>query len=241
MLRESTTNRAAGSALMLGIVLSVVVGALAPGFLIVDPVDPADFVAGVEAARDNAGLAHVTSLVVIFATVLTAFGVGSLLRVKRVPGLADMALRFGVGITLFADGLYIVTMGMRHMVTHTALHGVSPGAAQELNAEMALAVFTANAGILFGQVNISAFASLVLGLAVAARFDEFNLFKLAGYGLAATGVARVISLVLLEHLHNVDFGILALALNVLIFLGAVWAFTVGYGIFRGRSELVPEP
>ena len=49
-----------------------------------------------------------------------------------------------------------------------------------------------------------------------------------------------INLALIQHLQGADFGILISASNVLVFLGAIWLFIIGYGIFHGERELVPE-
>ena len=95
-------------------------------------------------------------------------------------------------------------------------------------------------GVHFGFITLGAVSSLLVGLAVAVRFHEFNLFVIAGYAYAAKGVAEVINLTLIQHLHDVDFGVLASVNNGLLLLGGVWLFIIGYGIFRGRRKLAPE-
>ncbi len=90
--------------------------------------------------------AHALTLTVIVAIVLQVFGLYSLLRIKRVPGLADSALRFALTATMFAWGIYIIAMGMRHVVLHIATHGISLSLGDAANEEIALTVYSAHIG-----------------------------------------------------------------------------------------------
>ena len=95
-------------------------------------------------------------------------------------------------------------------------------------------------GVHFGFIALGAVSGLLVGLAVAVRFQGLNIFVIAGYAYAAKGVAEVVNLTLIQHLHDVDFGVLTTVSDGLLFLGGVWLFIIGYGIFRGRRELTPE-
>ncbi len=48
------------------------------------------------------------------------------------------------------------------------------------------------------------------------------------------------NLALIQHLHDVDFGVIAAVSSGLLYLGGVWLFIIGVGIFRGEKELVLE-
>ena len=225
---------------MAGVVLTFIASIFSPGGLIIDSVDQSDFAAALETFATSDSLTHVTGILIMLSIVLMAFGLAALLRLPHKNGLADFALRFGVGITLFAWGIYIIEMGMRHMAVHIVTHGVGAGMDAMARADLALAVLSAMVGVHFGFIALGAVSSFLVGLAVAVRFHEFNIFVIAGYAYAAKGVAEVINLTLIQHLHDVDFGVLASVSNGLLFLGGVWLFIIGYGIFRGRRELTPE-
>ena len=233
-------NRVGGLSLMIGIILAFIAAAFYPGALIVDAVDQADFAAVIAAMTDSDSLAHVLTLTMILAIMLQAFGLYSLLRVQRAPGIVDSALRLAVAATMFAWGIYIIAMGMRHVVLHIATHGISISMGDAANEDMALAVYSAHVGALYGFIAIGAVTSFILGLAVAARFKSMNIYRIAGYGLALKGVAEVFNLALIQHLHDVDFGVIAAVASGLLYLGGVWLFIIGFGIFRGEKELVPE-
>ena len=63
-----------------------------------------------------------------------------------------------------------------------------------------------------------------------------NICRIAGYGLALKGVAEVFNLVLIQHLRNVDFGLIGAVASGLLYLGGVWLFIIGYGIFRSEKD-----
>ena len=191
---------------MAGVVLTFIASIFSPGGLIIDSVDQSDFAAALETFAASDSLTHVTGILVMLSIVLMAFGLAALLRLPHKNGLADFALRFGVGITLFAWGIYIIEMGMRHMAVHIVTHGVGAGMDAMARADLALAVLSAMVGVHFGFIALGAVSSFLVGLAVAVRFHEFNIFVIAGYAYAAKGVAEVINLTLIQHLHDVDSG-----------------------------------
>ena len=73
-------------------------------------------------------------------------------------------------------------------------------------------------------------------MALAARFSGINIYHIAGYGLALKGVAEVFNLAPIQHLHNVHFGLIGTVASGLLYLGGVWLFIIGYGIFRGEKD-----
>ena len=101
-------------------------------------------------------------------------------------------------------------------------------------------IVSAMVGVHYAFIALGAVSSVLIGLGIGIRFHELNLYVIAGYGFAAKGVAEIINLALIQHLQGADFGILISASNILVFLGAIWLFIIGYGIFHGERELVPE-
>ena len=99
----------------------------------------------------------------ILAIVLQAFGLYSLLRVQRAPGIEDSTLRFAVMATMFALGIYIIAMGMRHVVLNIATHGISLSLGDAANEEIPLTMYSAHIGVLYGFIGIGAVTSLILG------------------------------------------------------------------------------
>ena len=239
-MNSLSTSQIAGLALMVGMILVFIATLFSPGGVLIDSVQQSDFLALLNVWKESDSLTHVTGIITMLGIILMAFGLWSLLRLPRKPGLADMALRVGVGITIFAWGIYIIEMGMRHMAIHVITHGVYPGMDQATRDDVGLTLLAATVGVHFGFLALGSVASILVGLGVAVRFQEFNLFVLAGYGLALKGVAEVINLVLIQHLHDVDFGVLLSISNILLSLGGVWLIIIGYGIFHGKRELAPE-
>lgn len=150
-----------------------------------------------------------------------------------------MALRFGVLATISAWIVLIAALGMRHMIVHVLTHGIEPNMSEAARLDVGLTLYAAHVGVIFGFLALSAIASLIVGPALASRFRDMMDIRVAGYGIAATGVGGVINLVLIEHLHDVDFGTLATVSTALLSLGGLWMIIVGIGIFRGRGAFNP--
>ena len=84
----------------------------------------------------------------IVAIVLQAFGLYSLLRIQRAPGIADSALRFAVTTSMFAWGIYIIAVGMRHVLLHIVTHGIALSLGDAADGEIELAAYLAHVGVL---------------------------------------------------------------------------------------------
>ena len=150
-----------------------------------------------------------------------------------------MALRFGVLATISAWAVLIIAMGIRHMVVHVLTHGIEPAMPEADRLDVGLTLYAAHVGVIFGFFALSAIGSFIVGLALAVRFRGAVHIRVAGYGIVAAGIGQVINLVLIQHLHDVDFGVVGTLSTVLLGLGGLWLFIVGYGIFRGHGELDP--
>ena len=158
-----TGSKAAGLALMVGVILSIVASLLYPGGVLIDPVDQTDFPKAIEVMSDNASLTHAMTLAMILAMLLEAFGALALFRLLgRQESLADAALRFGLVGIVFNWGVFIVQLGTRHMVVHITQHGIGSGTAQEMQAQLqdfAVAVYSAG-GALHVAVPVRLFGCL---------------------------------------------------------------------------------
>ncbi|MCY4583502.1 MAG: hypothetical protein OXE50_12020 [Chloroflexi bacterium] len=239
-----TVNKAAGSALMTGVLLWFTVSVLSPGAISDELVEQGDFFRQqLLPWVENSGLTHVMTMLTMLSAALQAFGFYYLLRLPRQPGVADFALRFGVLATISGWVVLIIAMGIRHMIVHVLTHGIEPAMPEAARLDVGLTLYAAHVGVIFGFFALGAIGSFIVGLALAARFRGLLHIRVAGYGIVATGIGQVINLVFIEHLHDVDFGVLATASTVLLGLGGLWLFIVGYGIFRGHGEFtrIPDP
>ena len=175
---------------------------------------------------------------------LEAFGALALFRLLgRQESLADAALRFGLVGIVFSWGVFIVQLGTRHMVVHITQHGIGSGTAQEMQAQLqdfAVAVYSAGGALHVAFLSVSSVASVLLGLGLASRFGAMSIFKAAAYGLVLVGALSLLNLVIAQHIHGIDIGLLALIINGILMIGAVCYFILGLGMYQGRSELVPE-
>lgn len=224
---------------MVGVAALAVVSAFYPGGPVIETVDQGNFPDAIAAMSANAGLAHVTTLIMVVAVLLESYGLLSLFRVSRQRGsLADSILVFGLVTTLFCLAVFLLELGMRHMVVHVTQHGVGPGTEAQLQ-DLALAVHTGMGGLHFAFLSLYPFGSIFLGIGLAARFRAMNVYKAALYGMVITGLIGVFNLVIVQHMHDLELGLIAVISNSVLSISCIWLFIIGWGIYRGRSELVP--
>ena len=237
-------TKGAGLALMAGWALALVASLFFPGAILVVPVDGTDFARAINVMADYASLAHVTTFLVIVAMLLHGYGLLGLYRLPNRQGsLATPALRFGIIASLFGWGIFIIAMGKRHMIVHLMQRAMDAGTSPEMQAEfetLAVATYADMAGIILAFLTIYPFASSLVGLALAARFSGMNIYRLAAYGLVVIGVGGLVNFFVVQHAPSVDIVVLLQINNTLLLIGGVCLALVGLGMYRGRSELVPE-
>ena len=227
-------------ALIAGVILTIIASLLFPGGPLIDSVDQGDFPASIAVMSDSGTITHVPTLALIIGTLLEGYALLAFFRLLgRKGSLADSALRFGLVASLFGWGVFIVGMGMRHMVVHVTQHGVGAGASPDLDG-LALTIYTAMAGMHFAFLAVYPFAAMLFGLGLAPRFQTMNAFKLASYGMVLVGAVGLINIVLVQHIHDVDVGLFALISNSFLMLGAVFFLILGVGMYQGRSEFTGE-
>ena len=83
-------------------------------------------------------------------------------------------------------------------------------------------------------------ASIATGLGLAKRFTSFNVYKGAAYVMAAAGLVGLANF--LFALTAPDLGIQSLLFvnNAALYVGGITFLVIGYGMYRGRSELAEE-
>lgn len=230
-------TRYGGLALMVGVVLTVVASLLHPGNALISPVDQTDFPAAIAVMGDYANLTQAVTTVSVVGMLLHIFAFYVLYgAVKEQGGLCGAALRFGIIVSIIEWSILIVTLGMRHMVTHLMQRSelAADGAAF---ADSALAVQTTQIAVAFGFMLFFPFASILVGWGLASRFPTMNLFKAASYVLVAIGLFGLGVFMLALHAPGRDLGTLFSVANSVLFVGSICLFIIGLGMYQGRSGL----
>lgn len=237
------TNKLAGKALILGVLLLLAGILFNPGGPIVGSVDQTDFVATVDVLAEYAPLSHTMTLLMIFGTLMMAYGVIPLFRLtgsRRT--LAGLALWTGLIGMIIAWAVFIMQMATNHMVIHIMEKGIGAGTGsgqQAILQNLSLAVFSMGGALHIAFLSISCVASVLMGLGIASRFAETNLFKLAAHGLTLVGVLLLLNLLVVQH-FDIDIRVLVLISSGSLFLGMVCYLVLGIALFQGRQELLPD-
>ena len=236
------STRSAGIALMAGIVLGFLSSAFYPGGALIDSVEQSDFLAVIGVWADNSNLIHTLTFTFIVAMLLEAYGFLGLFRlIGKQGGFANAALLFGLLTSLFTWGVFIVGMGMRHIIIHIMQHelGASPETEQDL-AVLAVTVYTAMAGVHFAFLAVSPIATMFTGLGLAPRFEEMNIYRLAPYGLILSGLAGIVHFTVFQQFQNLDLTQFAWISAILLLISSVCLLIVGLGMARNRYEFTGE-
>ena len=234
---NAPATRMGGLALMVGIVLNVLASIIHPGFVI-DPVDQTDFVLAIQTMGNNASLAHMSTMMTAMGMLLHVYGFSTLLRLSRMPGWGGSALRFGIVVSIFGWGIFIVAMGMRHLIIHLMQRAADAEPAIEAGLEgLALNTFAAMAGVVLTLIITYPFGSALSGLGLARRFTSGNIYRLASHGLVVVGIAGFVNFLIVQHAPGIDPASLLLINTVLLWIGSVSLFIIGWGMYQGQSEL----
>ncbi len=233
-----TANSAAGWSLIIAVVLGLVGSLFTPGGLLIDPVDPANFVEAAGVLGDNAPLAQYVTFLFVISVVLYWFGLNSLRRAFSGSSLMDRVSGFALNIFLVGYAFLIVELSIRHILIHVLEHGVGGTAAEER--AMATTLFAAAGGLHFAFLYVTSIGSAIFGSGLARRCAGTSIFKLAAWGLALTGVLSFIVLMIAEHVPAIDLHGVVVFSNVVLLFGSICILVIGFGIMQGRQEFVGE-
>ena len=233
-----TLNSAAGWSLILAVVIGLIGSLLTPGGLLIDPADSASFAEAAAVLGDNGGLAQVVTLLFVISVLLYWFGLHSLNRAFSGGSVMDRVSRFALNVFLVGYAFLIVELSLRHVLTHVLEHGVGSSAAEEK--AMATTLFAASAGIHFAFLYVTSIGSAIFGYALARRSPDMSIYKLAGLGLALTGLLSFVALMIAEHVAAIDLHGVAVFSNIVLFFGSLCILVIGVGIMNGRQEFVGE-
>lgn len=237
------STRTGGLALALGVVLALVGSALFPGGPLVDGVDQTDFEASVGALAANPDLAHATTLVVIVGMLLHAYGFLALFALGRGnQGFMGPGLRFGLILSLFAWGVFAVSQGKRIMVIHLMQRAdvAETDASRSVFEAAALNGHTEMIGLLIGFMIFFPFATMLVGLGLAPRFEGMDLLKAACYGFVVVGALAFVNFLWAMFIPDTNLEVHLVVHNLMSLVGSLCLLILGIGMYRGRSELQPD-
>ena len=234
-------NRAPGLAIVGGLALLMGALILYPGGWLVDATDSLDFQSTIDAMVENDHLSHAVLSAVILACLAISYGITSF---WRLTDSHDALLRFGVLLNLFHYGIYILTMGMRHMLVAIHQHqdaievdGVA-ASAEQIN-EYLVMLQASSGGLHYAFVIVSSMSGVVLGYALARRFDSMNVYAAACWVFCLAGVAGLLNVFIGQQASAAPEAFV-IASNFVLFVAAIALLVIGIGVTRNEPELVPE-
>ena len=237
-------TRIAGVSLIAGIVLMLIASLVSAGSAMGDSMDQTDVAGAIEAVSNNPDMTQLGLLLTILGLHLEAFGLLALFRLAgRQDGFSDMALRYGLIGILFSLGLFVVHLGGLQTVVYVMQNGLGEGTGPDAQPQIdaaATAAYMVVRSMDKAFLAVSSIASILLGLGMAAQFGNWNIFKIASYGLALVGVALVATLVSFLHIDVIDKGVVLLIDNGFLMIASLTYICFGVGMVLGRSEFVAD-
>ena len=238
------TIRYAGLALIAGVVLAFVAPIFMPGYALISPVDQTDFTAARDALGDSPVLAHWVTFISLISLLLMIFGfLGLYPLASRQGGLGGKLLQFGIIASFIEWSILIIAAGMRHFEIHlmqrSAMGEAGPPTPEEFEAA-ALAVHSDMIAITLAFVALYPLASITVGLGLANRFGSVDVYKGAAYVMAAAGIVGLVNFLFAMNAPDLGIQTLLLINNLALYVGGITFIVIGYGMYRGRSELAEE-
>lgn len=221
---------------MAGIVLAMVASTLHPGGLLIDPVDQTDFPVAIQAMADNARWAHLMTMFTALGMLLYIYGFATLFKLASPEG--SRILKFGIGTSMFGWAIFVIGMAMRHMTIHLMQRAEGADAAMRAGfEELALTTYVAMAGLVLTLIITYPFGSALTGIGLARRFGSRNIYSMASHGLTLVGIAGLVIFLLIQHATGIDPDSLLVVNTMVLWVGSVFLFIIGWGMYQGRSEL----
>ncbi len=237
-------TRVAGISLMAGVVVAFFPSLLTPGGWLVSPVDQTNYAETLEVLSRYPSLAHVTAMTAAISMLLYGYGLLGLWGLRPVPGSKfSSLLQYGIITSLFGWGIFLIAMGKRHMTVHLIQRSTEASGNPEMQRvlfDAALNGYADMAGLILAFLSIYPFASMMVGVGLAPRFQSMSIYKIASIGLFVIGAAGFINFVAAQHFPAIALDLLLGVNNSLLSVGALCLFIVGAGMYRLRRELLPD-
>lgn len=94
--------------------------------------------------------------------------------------------------------------------------------------------------VLLASVALYPLAPITVGLGMAKRFVSMNLYKGAGYVMAAAGALGVVNFLVAMNVPDLGLRTPFLLNSVALYVAGICLFILGFGMYKGRSELTEE-
>ncbi len=233
----------AGLSLMAGIILSFVGALFMPGNLI-NTVNPTDYHEAVQAMGDPAILAQWMTFISLVGTLFMVFGALGLYPLATSQGgLAGRLLQFGIIASVIEWSVLIIATGMRHFAIHL-LQRAELGDFGSMTAgdfaDGALVVHIAMIGITLTFMALFPLATLLTGIGLAGRFGSMDIYKIASYLLVLGGIVGLVNFIVAINAPEVGLDLLLYVNSVVLYIGGICLFIIGFGMYKGRSELTAD-
>ena len=242
--RTARLTRAAGMAFMVGVILTMIASVLYPGGFLIDYADQSDYAAAITALENNANLGHAVTTLSVVGMLLMAAGLLRLYTLPRVESVFSRPLlRFGIIVTMLEGSFVILGLGKRHLLIHLLQRGEGVGNSPEMAMEfeaLALSAYADMVGAFLTFLVVFPFASFLVGLGLASRFEGMDIYKIASYGLVLVGIVGMALILVAMHITGLDLALLLNINNMNLLVGAVCLFIIGLGMYQGRRELAVE-
>jgi len=218
-----SANKSGGLALMLAPVVTLILYFLQPGGTFIDPVDPSNGPAAIEAMISNAGLGKVVWVLIPIGLLWFLYGTLVLQSSIRANGNGDALSRMGVLFLLAGVIGWVIASGISLTITSSGLP-----------IDQAFAVhgslYAANIGISTVASIIAGLGFLYLALAVSTREDYNKELAI----VAAIGAAVAIIAAVLGGMNPSQLQAMNLVTGVTYLIHMVWLFTVGQKLAKGE-------
>lgn len=236
-----SSTKAPGVAIVGGLVILIVTLILYPGGWVIDAASSLDFQGTIDAMTENDNLSHALFFFVILASLSISFGIFSF---WKLGGSSDPLLGFAILVNLFHYGIFILTMGMRHMLVAIAQHGDGIEFRGAVPAEGVVDSYlvmlqASSGGLHYAFVIVSSVSGILLGLALARRFTSLNVTAMACWVFFLAGAAGLLNAFIGQQAEATP-ELFVIISNVVLFVAAVALLIIGIGVLRGEKELVPE-
>ena len=179
------------------------------------------------------------NFIMLVSMLLLIFGLLGLYPVaSRQAGLGGKLLRFGIIASVIEWSTIIIVIGMRFFEIHLMQRSNMPhdggGLLPADFAAAALAVHIILTAVLLASILLYPLASIMVGLGIASRFASTNLYKVAGYVMAAGGLLGLANL--LVAMNFPDAGI-----QNMFLINSIALYTAGVSPLHLRIRHVPRP
>ena len=228
---DAAEPRFTGLSLIIGRIVSLVAGLITPGRLLIEPVEALDLVGLNETLTNYPSLTHISTVLTLFGLSLLLFGVLKFPKMAQgLGGTTRNLLLLGVSMVVFFLVCRLLARGTYHAVAHVLEHGVGGGGEQLFNilalSLQMMRVSLRYVGGTLGLVGFALFAWCATGL-FSSRFHV-----VVGKIMAIYSAVGFVALMLSEHIHGFDFGLLTGIYTSLRVVVLVWLLTLGFSIYQ---------